>query len=166
MRARNVLLPRAFLGVITVLLVQSVPAQAAAQGEMAQGEGACTPMGLPTDVRPDPGGPPTEVTVAVFMVDMTKVDDPSQSLTGDFLVIKSWTDPRLAEMAGCRFSLATVWHPRLDFLNSGSMQPRRTGLADQVEIGREAWSNTSNGISDPCLPIIPSGISPSTGRLS
>ena len=71
------------------------------------------------------------------MVDLTKVDDVAQSLTGDFIVLLSWADPRVAELEGCQPPLASVWHPQLDFLNSGLMQPRRSEDVDQVEIGPE-----------------------------
>ena len=70
----------------------------------------------------------------MYMVDLTKVDDVAQSLTGDFLVFQEWMDPRLADLAGCQLPLSSVWHPQLDFLNSGPMAPRRSAVADQVEI--------------------------------
>jgi len=135
MRSRSSLCWVTLIGATALFIWHPTPARGSTQSDPAQGAGPCSPVGIPTDARPNPNGPPTEVTVAVFMVDLTKVDDPSQSLTGDFLVFQSWTDPRLAELAGCRLPLTTVWHPRLDFLNSGAMQPRRATLADQVEIG-------------------------------
>jgi hypothetical protein len=73
--------------------------------------------------------------VAIFMVDLTEVDDVAQTLSADLLVIQSWTDPRLAELEGCQFPLTSVWHPQLDFLNSGQMEPRRSASADQMEVG-------------------------------
>jgi len=114
-----------------------MPGPVSAQGTQAVGGGVCSLSDIRTDVRPDPAGRPTEVDVAMFMVDLTKVDDVAQSLTADLMVLASWSDPRLAELEGCQFLLTSVWHPQIDFLNSGLMQPRRSEDADQVEIGPE-----------------------------
>jgi len=124
-------------GIALLLLWLLTPVQGSAQDTQASGGGACSLAGIRTDVRPDPAGHPTEVSVAMFMVDLTKVDDVAQTLTGDFIVQQRWADPRLAELEGCQLPLASVWHPQLDFLNSGPMQPRRSEDVDQVEIGPE-----------------------------
>ena len=61
------------------------------------------PCALPeirTDKRPDPGGPPTKVTVGIRMFDLEEINDVLQTLTGDFVVRLTWTDPRLADFAG------------------------------------------------------------------
>jgi hypothetical protein len=114
-----------------------MPGAVSAQGAQAVGDGVCSPSGIRTAVRPDPAGRPTEVDVAMFMVDLTEVNDVAQSLTTDLMVLQSWSDPRLAELEGCQLLLTSVWHPKIDFLNSGIMQPRRSEDADQVEIGPE-----------------------------
>jgi hypothetical protein len=100
-------------------------------------ETACSTVGIRTDVRPNPIGEPTEVAVAVFMLDLTRIDDVAQTLSVDLLVFLDWTDPRLADLAGCQFPLTSVWHPQLDFINSGSPPRRYTGAADQVDVGPE-----------------------------
>ena len=137
MRNQRLLITHLHAGVALLLFWLLAPVHVSAQGAQAMGGGTCSPAGIRTDVRPDPAGRPTEVSVAMFMVDLTKVDDVAQSLTGDFMVLQSWSDPRLAELEGCQLPLASVWHPQLDFLNSGLMQPRRSEDADQVEIGPE-----------------------------
>jgi len=134
MRTRRSPFPFRKAEVAVILLWFLIPAPGSAQGAQEVGGGACSPVGIRTDVRPDPAGQPTEVSVAMFMADLTEVDDVAQSLTGDFLVLLAWTDPRLAELEGCQLPLADVWHPQLDFLNSGYMAPRRSDAADQIEI--------------------------------
>jgi len=73
----------------------------------------------------------------MFMVDLTKVDDVDQTLTVDLLITQEWTDERLSGLEGCQLPLTSVWHPQLDFLNSGYMERRRSASADQVEVGPE-----------------------------
>ncbi len=101
----------------------------------ASGGASCSTADIRTDIRPGPEGDPTEVSVALFMVDPTAVDDVAQSLNLDLLVTESWTDPRLAPLDGCQLPLVSVWHPQLDFLNSGHMETRRSATADQVDVG-------------------------------
>ena len=124
MRNKRLLLTHFHAGVALLLLWLVTPTHVSSQGAQAMGGEVCSPAGIRPDVRPDPAGRPTEVSVA-------------QSLTGDFMVLETWSDPRLAEMEGCQLPLTSVWHPQLDFLNSGLMQPRRSEDADQVEIGPE-----------------------------
>ena len=66
---------------------------------------------IQTDVRPGTDGPPTPVSVGIFMVDLTEISDPNQTLTGDFAVVLTWTDPRLAHLEGCEISLDDIWSP-------------------------------------------------------
>ena len=67
-----------------------------AQGHTAELNDPCAVSNIRTDVRPEPDGPPTQVSVGIFMGDLTEISDPNQTLTGDFTVILTWTDPRLA----------------------------------------------------------------------
>jgi hypothetical protein len=70
--------------------------------------------------------------VGIRMFDLSGINDVHQTLTGDFVVRLTWTDPRLIGFAGCQVPLAKVWSPQIDFLNSGRMSPRGP---DQVDIG-------------------------------
>jgi len=67
------------------------------------------------------------------MIDLSGINDVNQTMTGDFVVGLTWTDPRLADFAGCQVPLAKVWSPQIDFLNSGRLFPRGP---DQVDIGQ------------------------------
>jgi hypothetical protein len=92
----------------------------------------CVVPGMRTDERPGAGGPPTEVSVGMRMVDLTDIDDVSQTLTGDFAVFQRWTDPRLAGLEGCEIPLEKIWTPGLRFINSGRLF---TSLAEEADIG-------------------------------
>lgn len=99
------------------------------------GGGSCSTANLRTDIRPNPEGEPTEVSVALFLVDLTDIDDVAQLLSLDLITLASWTDPRLTALEGCQLPLSSVWHPQLDFLNSGHMETRSSSSAEQVDVG-------------------------------
>ena len=91
----------------------------------------CTVTNMQTDVRPDEGGPPTQVSVGIYMNDLTEISDPNQTLTGDFGVALTWTDTRLGHLEGCEISLDDIWSPGLAFFNSGRLftsRPREVGI--------------------------------------
>jgi len=101
------------------------------QSDAAELDDSCEVSNIRTDVRPDADGPPTQVSVGIFMVDLTEVSDPNQTLTGDFAVVLNWTDPRLEQLEGCEISLDDIWSPGLVFFNSGRLftsRPREAGI--------------------------------------
>ena len=116
------------LFLVTLLL----GSMALAQSTPTADDDTCVLPKMRTDVRPGALAGPTKVTIAVVMLDLTGINDVSQTLTGDFAVILSWTDPRLSELTGCRLRLSKVWSPHIIFLNSGRMFPERP---ERVEIG-------------------------------
>jgi hypothetical protein len=79
-------------------------------------------------LRPHPEGEPAPIQVGVFVFDVTKVDDESQSFNVDFHLSVRWHDPRLAAPEGDlgvrRFNLDQVWHPALDLLNQRDINLR------------------------------------------
>ncbi len=110
------------------LLLASI---ALAQSNPTADDDPCTLPKMRTDERPGAGGAPTKVTIAMRMLDLDEINDIRQSLSGDFAVLLTWTDPRLSGLAGCRFPLSKIWSPHIIFLNSGLMRPRRP---EQVEV--------------------------------
>lgn len=102
----------------------------------------CNSMGkelceIPTmriDQRPDHTGPPTEVTMGILVADIVDIDDVAQTITGDFIVVHTWVDNRLAEAVGCRVQVSKVWNPRIESLNSVVAEAKRKFAKDQVEI--------------------------------
>ncbi len=59
------------------------------------------------------------------MIDLTEINNVNQTLTGDFAVLLTWTDERLAQSQGCEISLDKVWSPSLVLSNSGRMHMSR-----------------------------------------
>jgi hypothetical protein len=116
----------AFLGVALLSFAAS------AQADSADGKLACAAPDVRTDVRPGAAGPPTEVRIGLRMVDLTGIDDISQTLSGDFALVLNWTDPRLAHLEGCEIPIDEIWDPGIVFLNSGRKFP---SLADEAGIG-------------------------------
>lgn len=95
------------------------------------------PAGYHSNVRPDPEGKPTVIKFGILVADVTEIDDISQTIEGDFIVRKSWTDPRFAGLAGCRFPRSAVWFPITDVLNSAQLKRTRGEFAaDQVRISQ------------------------------
>lgn len=96
------------------------------------GDDICATPHLTTHVRPHAGGPPEEVTVGIRLADLHEINDVAQTLTGDYVVVESWTDPRLAHLEGCEIPLEQVWAPGLIFVNSGRLF---TSRPMQVSVG-------------------------------
>ena len=80
------------------------------------------PPGIVTS-RPEAQGPATPVRVGLFVLDVTSIDELTESFTVDLLMIVRWQDPRLsraslgASLEGCIFQLEDVWHPRIGIVN-------------------------------------------------
>ena len=90
---------------------------------------ACQAPNVRTDVRPNAGGQPIQVTVGIYMFDLTEINDVGQNLIGDFAVVLRWVDPRLSHMEGCEIQTDNVWSPGLVFLNSGRKFPGRPKMS-------------------------------------
>ena len=119
-------------GAVAVLLAFSLVPISHGQGHTMIEKTPCTLPDIQIDQRPDPEGPPTKVSVGIRMFDLSEINDVKQTLSGDFVVRLTWTDPRLSGFAGCQVPLSKVWSPQLDFFNSGRLFKR---LPDQVDIG-------------------------------
>ena len=52
---------------------------ASAQSDAAELDDPRTASGVRTDIRPGASGPPTRVSVGIFMVDLTEISDPNQT---------------------------------------------------------------------------------------
>ncbi len=80
--------------------------------------------------RPNAGGPSTEVTISVFLVDIDEIDDVGQRFNVDVFVNIAWQDARLAlpeeEQAGQirLFPMSGVWNPRGMIVNDRGLSPK------------------------------------------
>ena len=121
------------LVMVLIALVASLHAKpASAQGSADTIDDPCPPPKLRTDIRPNAGGPPTEVSVGVRIIDLREINDVDQTLTVDIGVLRTWTDARLAHLEGCELSLEDVWYPELVALNSGRLFDR---WSPEVSVG-------------------------------
>jgi hypothetical protein len=106
---------------------------------------ACPAPGYRTDVRPDSKGPPTEVIVGMRMVDLTEINDVNQTISVDLAIRMQWTDPRLADWAGCRLSKRAIWFPALFLKNSGRRFERWPQTVSVEEGGKVTYLQRVSG---------------------
>ena len=78
---------------------------------------ACLPCKAQAQMtRPDPEGTPTKVSIALYIIDVEKIDNIQQSFALDFILRLRWKDPR-TEGPGMRYSLEDIWHPNVQIYN-------------------------------------------------
>ncbi len=86
--------------------------------------------------RPDSDGASTEVTVAVFLIDIDEIDDVRQRFKVDLFIIIGWQDPRLALPAGegsdqlRTIPIDEIWTPRGLVVNDRGLSPQLPLVAD------------------------------------
>ena len=106
---------------------------------------------LPPDVsgtRPTVDGEATEITVALYLIDVSRVDGADQSFTADLFVMLRWHDPRLEGVFETtqRVPLEEVWNPRLQILNQREVAmtfPEQAEVApDGTVISRQRYFGT------------------------
>ncbi len=71
-------------------------------------------------IRPGAGGPPTEIKVGIFVVDVVKIDELSETFMLDFSLIMRWKDERLADPEQSKsrsMRLDEIWRPRITYVN-------------------------------------------------
>ena len=91
----------------------------------------CDAIEIRADQRPGPVGQPPEVAVGLRLIDVTGIEDTSQTIAVDFIVTQEWMDQRMAAFEGCQYSLDQVWTPQIDVVNSGRLFTR---LQKSVEV--------------------------------
>jgi len=128
MRRMSYLFPITAVFFVAVVLTS----MASAQSEPTADHHPCTAPKFQTDVRPNADGPPIKVSLGIRLIDLMEINDVSQTMTGDFGVLLTWTDPRLAHLEGCEISLDDIWSPGVVFINSGRTFPSRQRI---VKIG-------------------------------
>src|ERR1700720_3915105 len=72
--------------------------------------------------RPAAEAGPTQVSVGIWVVDISKIDSAEQSFTAEVAVVLRWHDPRLAHTGSgiVRYPLEQIWHPRVALVNETS----------------------------------------------
>ncbi len=119
----------AWTGAVVALVVVSALSLAPTQAQ--ESGGRCALRDIQTDIRPGPNDKPVAVTIGFRLIDVTDIDDVSQTIAVDFLLSQSWVDPRLTAFEGCQFELSEVWTPQVDVINAGRLFKR---LGENIEV--------------------------------
>jgi hypothetical protein len=89
--------------------------------------------------RPASGNGPTQVSVGIWIVDISKIDSAEQSFTAEVAVVLRWKDSRLAHTGNgvVRYSLDQIWHPRVVIVNeTNSVSHKFPDMAEVEPDGR------------------------------
>jgi hypothetical protein len=84
--------------------------------------------------RPDAKSGPTQISVGIWIVDITNIDSAQQSFTADIAVVLRWKDARLAHTGTgvAHYALDQIWTPRVSIANETSTVVRK--LPESVEV--------------------------------
>lgn len=108
---------------LTVLLFVSVFIMLSGVPSRSSNAAPCIIPRVIKNMRPDPKGVPTRVSAGIYMIDIMKIDDVSQSYTADVYISLLWRDMRLSakarggSLAGCNVQRSDIWHPDVRILN-------------------------------------------------
>jgi hypothetical protein len=91
--------------------------------------------------RPRAQDGPTEVSVGIWIADITSIDSAQQSFTAEVAVVLRWQDPRLSHTGNgvVRYPLEQIWHPRVSIVNETSAVSRK--FPDSVEVEPDGMVN-------------------------
>jgi hypothetical protein len=84
--------------------------------------------------RPNADSGPTQISVGIWVADISNIDSAQQSFTAEIAVVLRWKDPRLAHTGKgvMRYALEQIWHPRVSIVNETNSVSRR--LPESVEV--------------------------------
>jgi hypothetical protein len=91
--------------------------------------------------RPNPLGPPTEVTIGIYVLDIAGIDDVNQLFSVDLFVDMTWQDPRLALLKELRtgknrrMPLEDIWTPGLMIINDRGLSTHLPLVAEVDDLG-------------------------------
>jgi hypothetical protein len=87
--------------------------------------------------RPNAAAGPTEVSVAIWVVDISNIDSAQQSFTADLAVVLQWKDPRLAHTGGgvAHYPLDLIWNPQVVIVNETNSVSQR--WPESTEVGAD-----------------------------
>jgi hypothetical protein len=96
------------------------------------------PAPLPSEAaRPGAGSGPTQVSLGVWVGDISKIDSAAQNFSANLGFVMRWKDPALAHnQAGVlRYNLKDIWHPNWLIANAAS--PPNLSLPEIVEVAAD-----------------------------
>jgi len=85
--------------------------------------------------RPAVEAGPAQVSVGIWMVDITNIDSAQQNFTADIAVVLRWKDARLAHTGTgvAHYALDQIWTPRVSIANETSSVVRKLSESAEVE---------------------------------
>jgi len=87
--------------------------------------------------RPNADSGPTEISVGIWVVDISSIDSAQQTFTAEIAVVLRWKDPRLVHIGNgvVRYPLEQIWHPRVGILNETNSVSHK--MPNSVEVERD-----------------------------
>jgi Neurotransmitter-gated ion-channel ligand binding domain/Neurotransmitter-gated ion-channel transmembrane region len=84
--------------------------------------------------RPNADSGPTEISVGMWMTDISSIDSAQETFTAEIAVVLRWKDPRLVHTGDgvVRYPLEQIWHPRVGIVNETNSVSRK--MPDSVEV--------------------------------
>ena len=85
--------------------------------------------------RPAAGAGPTQVSVGIWIVDITNIDSAQQNFTTDLAIVFRWKDARLTHTGTglAYYALDQIWTPRVGIANETSSVVRKFPESAEVE---------------------------------
>src|ERR1700745_19452 len=85
--------------------------------------------------RPEAEKGPTQVSVGIWVVDITNIDSAQQNFTADIAIVLRWKDARLAHTGTglAHYALDQIWTPRVSIANETSSVVRKLPESAEVE---------------------------------
>jgi Neurotransmitter-gated ion-channel ligand binding domain/Neurotransmitter-gated ion-channel transmembrane region len=84
--------------------------------------------------RPNADSGPTEISVGMWMTDISSIDSAQETFTAEIAVVLRWRDARLVHTGNgeVRYPLEQVWHPHVGIVNETNYVSRK--MPDSVEV--------------------------------
>jgi len=84
--------------------------------------------------RPNADSGPTQISVGIWVADISNIDSVQQDFTAELAVVLRWKDSRLAHTGKgiVRYPLEQIWHPRISIVNETNSVSRK--FPDSVEV--------------------------------
>ena len=84
--------------------------------------------------RPNADSGPTQISVGIWVADISNIDSAQQNFTAELAVVLRWKDSRLAHTGKgiVRYPLEQIWHPRVGIVNETNSVSRK--MPDSVEV--------------------------------
>jgi hypothetical protein len=85
--------------------------------------------------RPVSGNGPTQISVGIWIVDISNIDSAQQTFTADIAIVLRWKDARLAHTGTgvVNYALGQIWTPRVGIANETSSVVRKLPESAEVE---------------------------------